>query len=140
MSTESNKALIRRGFEEGINHRKLDTFADVVAPSYVNHNMPIPTRGPEGFRQVIGAFLEAFPDMRIQVDQVIGEADTVATRGSFRGTHKGAFMGIPATGKPVEVAYIDFWRFEGGKAVENWVQMDMLGMMQQLGVVPAPGK
>ena len=81
-------------------------------------------------------FLEAFPDMRITLDDVIGEGEKVATRGHWVGTHKGAFMGVPATGKAVNVKFMDMWRFENGKAVENWVQMDLLSLMQQLGVVP----
>jgi predicted ester cyclase len=62
----------------------------------------------------------------------------VVTRGVFAGTHRGDFMGIPATGRKVSIKYLDIWRLENGKAKENWVQMDMLGMMQQLGVIPAP--
>ncbi len=140
MSTEQNKALVRRGFEEGINQGKLDYFDQVLAPTYVNHNMPAPGPGPEAFKQVLAMFLKAFPDMHITVEDVITEGDKVATRGTWRGTHKGDFMGIPATGKSVSVTYSDIWRFENGQAVENWVQMDMLGLMQQLGVAPAPGQ
>jgi steroid delta-isomerase-like uncharacterized protein len=140
MSNDSNKAAIRRGFEEGINQRRLEVFEQVMGPDYVNHTMPAPVPGPAGFRQVIQGFLEAFPDMKIEIDQVIGEGETVATRGRFHGTHRGAFMGIPATGKAVNVSYIDFWRMENGKAVENWVQMDLIGLMQQLGAMPGPGK
>jgi len=58
----------------------------------------------------------------------------------FTGTHQGEFMGIPATNKSIKVPYIDLWRTENGLFVDNWVQMDMLGLMQQLGVVPAPGQ
>lgn len=140
MSTESNKALIRRGFEEGMNQRKLNVFDEFVGAAYVNHNMPAPGPGPGGLKQVLAMFVEAFPDMQITVEQSIGEGEKVCTQGTWRGTHKGAFMGVPATGKAVKVGYIDLWRFENGKAVENWVQMDLLGLMQQLGVVPAPGQ
>jgi predicted ester cyclase len=87
---------------------------------------------------MIGMFTDAFPDMRITVEEVIGEGEKVATRGTWSGTHKGSFMGVAATGKSVKIGYIDMWRFENGRAVENWVQMDMLGLMQQLGVVPPP--
>ena len=85
-------------------------------------------------------FLTAFPDFHVTLEDVIAEGDKVASRGVWRGTHQGNFMGIPATGKSVAVSYSDIWRFENGKAVENWVQMDMLGLMQQLGVAPAPGQ
>jgi steroid delta-isomerase-like uncharacterized protein len=140
MSIEStNKASIRRGFEVGINQRKLDVFEEVIDARYRNHTFAAPAPGAAGFKQVIAMFVDAFPDMEITLHDTIAEGDRVATRGSWRGTHRGAFMGIPATGKAVTVNYMDFWRLENGKAVENWVQMDLLGLMQQLGVVPAPG-
>lgn len=140
MSTEANKSLVRRGFEQGMNKRNLNVFDEILAPSYVNHDMPTPQPGPAGMKQVLAMFTGAFPDMQITISAVLGEGDAVATRGSWKGTHRGEFMGIPATGKAVDVKFMDMWRFENGKAVENWVQMDMLGLMQQLGVVPAPGK
>lgn len=140
MSIETNKALIRQGFEEGINLRKLEVFERILAPGYVNHSLPAPVPGPDGFRQVISMFLEAFPDMRITIEQVIAEGDTVVTRGSWQGSQRGAFMGVPPTGRSVQVNYIDIWRLEAGMAVENWVQMDLLGLMQQLGAVPTPAR
>jgi predicted ester cyclase len=138
MSTEQNKTNIRRGFEEGINQNKLHVFEELIGATYVNHSMPGPVPGPEGFRMVIGMFRAAFPDLHITLEDVLGEGDKVATRGYFTGTHQGEFNGIPATGKEVKVSYIDLWRLENGKAVDNWVQMDMIGLMQQLGVIPAP--
>ena len=140
MSTEENKTRLRRVFDEGINQKQLDVFDELLAPNYVNYNMPAPAPGPAGFKQVIGMFLTAFPDMQATLEDVFGEGNTVGSRGYFTGTHQGEFMGIPATNKPVKVAYIDLWRVENGQFVENWVQMDMLGLMQQLGVVPAPGQ
>ncbi len=138
MSTEQNKTMIRQGFEAGLNHGNLTVFEEILAPTYVNHNMPMPEPGPAGFRAVVGAFLSAFSGFQVTLEAVIAEGDKVSTRGYFTGTHTGAFMGIPATGKPVHITYCDMWRIENGKAVENWVQMDMLGMMQQLGVIPTP--
>jgi predicted ester cyclase len=138
--TEANKARLRRGFEEGMNQKKLDVFDELLAPNYVNYNMLAPAPGPAGFKQVMQMFLTAFPDMHITIEDEFGEGDKVGTRGYFTGTHQGEFMGIPATNKPVKVAYIDLWRMENGLCVENWVQMDMLGLMQQLGVVPPSGQ
>ena len=68
-------------------------------------------------------------------DAWLGEGDLVCTRGYFEGTHDGAFMGVPATGNKVHVPYIDIWRLDGGKAAENWVRLDMLGLMQQVKAV-----
>jgi steroid delta-isomerase-like uncharacterized protein len=138
MSADQNKALIHRLFEEGINKGNLGVVDEVIAPNYVNHDLPAPAPGAEGFKQIIAMFRTAFPDLHITDEDVIAEGDKVAKRGEWRGTHQGDFMGIPATGKSVAVSYSDIWRIENGQAVENWVQMDMLGLMQQLGVAPAP--
>jgi steroid delta-isomerase-like uncharacterized protein len=135
MSVEENKALVRRGFE-AMQTGNLDWFDEILTPDFINYTFP-DARGPAGFKQVMGMFLTAFPDMTLTVEDVIGEGDKVATRGSFSGTHTGDFMGIPATGKSMQISYSDIWRIENGKAAENWVQMDMLGMLQQLGVAPS---
>lgn len=140
MSTEQNKINVRRGFEEAINQNRLDLFDELLAPNYVNHNMPAPQPGPAGMKAVLGMFMTAFPDFHVTVEDVIGEGDHVSSRGYFAGTHRGDFQGIPPTGKPVNVSYIDFWHAESGMMVENWVQLDMVGLLQQLGVMPAPGQ
>jgi predicted ester cyclase len=137
VSTEENKALIRSGFE-AMSSKDTSVFERIIAPSYINHDMPAPAPGPEGFKQVVGAFFTAFPDMRVTIDDQLAERNLVANRGTFTGTHEAEFMGIPATGKQVMVKFIDIWRVENGQAVENWVQLDMMGLMVQLGVVPSP--
>jgi predicted ester cyclase len=138
-SEDSNKETVRRIFEQALNDGDAAVINELIADGYVNHDMPAPAPGPEGFRQVVGQFRAAFPDMRIIIDDLLGEGDAVCTRGHFEGTHEGEFMGIPGTGRKVDVKYIDAWRLEGGKAVENWVQLDMLGLMQQLGAIPSAG-
>ena len=139
MSTEQNKAVVRRVFEELVNKGNMSAADELLAADYVNHDMPAPAPGAEGFKLIIGMFRTAFPDITVTLDDALAEGDRVVTRGVFTGTHKGEFMGIPATGKKVAVKYLDIWRLENGKCKENWVQMDMLGLMQQLGVVPTPG-
>lgn len=138
MSTETNKAIIRRIFEEGMNQDRPEVFDELIHPAYVNYDFPSSAPGAEGFKIVTSMFKAAFPDMRVVIEDELAEGDRVATRGYFTGTHRGEFMGIPATDKTIKVGYIDIWRIEGGRGRENWVQMDMLGMMRQLGVVPAP--
>lgn len=130
--------MVRRMFEQGINQKNSKVFDELIAPNYVNHNMPAPGPGAEGFKQVLGMFTQAYPDFKVTLRDVLAEGDKVSTRGTGIGTHKGDFMGVKATGKRVEVEYIDIWRIQGGRFVENWVQIDMMGMMQQLGVAPAP--
>ena len=136
MSTEKNKALVHRVFEEGFNQNKASVIDELIAPNYVNYDFPAPAPGREGFKIVTSMFLAAFPDMHITLEEKIAEGDKVVTRGYFTGTHQSEFMGIAATGKQVNVKYIDIWRVKDGQLVENWVQMDLLGLMQQLGVAP----
>jgi steroid delta-isomerase-like uncharacterized protein len=138
MSTEHNKILVRRVFEEGMNQKNDAVFDELIDPHYVNHDFQSPARGVEGFKQITGLFRAAFPDFHVTVEDELADGAKVASRGYFTGTHKHEFMGIPPTGKAIKVSYIDIWSVESGKLKENWVQMDMLGLMQQLGVIPAP--
>ena len=140
MSTEENTALVRRVFEEVFNRRHAGAIDELIAPNYINHDIPAPAPGIEGFKQIHALFLTAFPDIHITIEDELSEGDKVATRGYFTGTHLGEFQGIPPTGRRIRVPYIDLWRVENGKLVENWVQLDRLGMLQQLGVIPAPGQ
>jgi steroid delta-isomerase-like uncharacterized protein len=136
MGAEEHKALVRRVFERGINERDDAALEEALAKDYVNHDMPAPSPGWEGFRQVIGMFRAGFPDMRVTLEDVLADGDKVTTRGFFTGTHEGDFMGVPASGASIRVSYIDIWRIANGKAVENWVRLDMLSLMQQIGAVP----
>jgi len=86
-----------------------------------------------------GAFISAFPDVYIQVQDQVAEGNKVVTSWVATGTHKGELMGIPATGRSVTVGGIAIDRFEDGKSVEHWEIFDQMGLMQQLGVVPVPG-
>ncbi len=139
MSTEGNKALVRRLFEEGINQNKPSVIDELIAPDFVLYDPPpgFP-HDREGFRQLFGTFRKAFPDLQVTFEQEFADGDYVIHRVYGTGTHKGEFQGIPPTGKQVKVKGIHIWRVVNGKAVENWVQLDLLGLMQQLGVVPTP--
>ena len=138
MPTDSYKNIVRRGFEEGMNRQNFSLFEEYLAPDYTNHNLPAPVPGPQGFILVVKGFYSAFPDFQVTLEDIVAEGNLVSTRGYFTGTHLGDFQGIPATGKTFKVNYTDLWRGENGKLVENWVQLDMLGLLQQLGVLPAP--
>jgi predicted ester cyclase len=96
-------------------------------------------RGPEGIRQFITVFRTAFPDLRITVDDTVAAGEKVAYRGTARGTHRGDLMGIAPTGKPIEVTYSVLARVAGGQFQEDWLDFDTLGMLQQVGAVPALG-
>ena len=138
MGASENKVLVRRLFEQGMNERRADVFEECLAPDFVNHDLPGPTPGPEGFFQSFAMFEAAFPDLRVNVGEVLAaEDDKVVTRSSWTGTHQGEFMGVAASGAQVEVEFIDIWRIEHGLIAESWVRMDFLGLMQQVGAAPS---
>ena len=137
MSAEENKLLLDRLFE-GMNQGDFSEFDELIGPDYVNHSFPTPVSGPEAVKMTLGMFLNAFPDMEMTVEDIIAEGNRVASRGFFVGTHEGEFNGIPATGRRVKVDFSDIWVVNNGQLAENWAQLDIMGMMQQLGVIPGP--
>ena len=137
MSAEQNKEIIRKIFNEGMNNRNFSVADEYVSAEYVNYGIPGHRRGVEGFKEIIKQFLDAFPDMKITQEEIIADGDIVATRGYWEGTNEGSFMGMPATGKQVRVSYMDFWKLQNGKCMENQVQMDIAALMQQLGAMPS---
>ena len=141
MSAEENKVANRRFYEEAINQKHLAVLDEIADANYVSHSFPpgLPP-GREGLKAFISAFHTAFPDGHLSIDQMIAEGETVATRLTFRGTHTGNFLSIPATGKQVAVPALDMARYANGKLVEHWGGPDQMSLMQQLGVVPAPGQ
>lgn len=141
MSTEDNKALVRHFFEDVWNKHNLALVDELFSADYVEHR-PIPGIPPtrDGFKQVASMFWSGFPDGRIEVEDQVAEGDTVVTRWISRSTQTGEFMQLAPMGKQVVVDGIHINRMADGKIVETWVQFDQLGMLQQLGVVPAPGQ
>jgi steroid delta-isomerase-like uncharacterized protein len=138
--SEENKAIARRIWEE-VWKGKLDVADEILDKSFVGHSLGVELPpGPEGFKQFVSIFRSAFPDIHVTIEDQIAEEDKVVTRWTVRMTHKGELMGIPATGKQVVVTGISINRFVGDKSVEAWDNWDELGMMQQLGVVPASGE
>ena len=138
MSSEQNKKIVRRAFEEPWKGN-LAVVDELVASDYIGHDPanPEPLRGPEGVKEFISTYRVAFPDARIIVEQQLAEGDLVATRWSARGTHEGELMGIGPTGKQVTVSGLTISRLESGKVVEEFQNWDTFGMMQQLGAMPA---
>ena len=142
MSTAENKALSRRLVEEVFNRGNLSLVDELFAPDFIEHE-ELPPGFPPG-REAVKAFSTtfrgAFPDLNVTIDDLIAEDGKVVIRGTWSGTHQGELMGIPPTGKSVSFGVIDTIRIADGKIVEHWGQMDTTSMMQQLGVVPAPGE
>jgi steroid delta-isomerase-like uncharacterized protein len=138
MSTEENKALFRHLIELMVSG-DLDTVDQVLAPNWVNHDPSLPPlEGYEGFKQLTMIFRSAFPGMQVEIEDMLAEGDKVAARFRLRGTNTGSFQGMPPTGNAIDVLATGIFRFEGGKVTDNWVNLDALGLMQQLGLAPAP--
>ncbi len=139
--SEQNKAIARRYMEEVWGKGDYDAERELVASNVVDHN-PAPGQpgGFEGHHHALTGIRTAFPDGRLTVEQLVCEGDKVADRWTFTGTHLGESMGMPPTGKKVNFTGVDILRIEKGKVAEIWHQEDMLGMLTQLGVVPAPGQ
>ena len=137
---EDNKAVAMK-FVERVNKGDLSVVEEIFDPAYVEHE-PAPGLPPtrEGLKQMFSMYLKAFPDMKISVSHVVAEGDLVLIHHSTTGTNKGEFMGMPATGKTVKFNEMHLVRFANGKAVEHWGVEDSMSMMQQLGLLPAPGK
>ena len=140
MSAQDNKALAGRLLEEVINKGNTSAIDQYFAPNYVNHDAPPgvpPTR--DGFKGFFTAFRAAFPDLHYHLDDEIAEGDKVVHRVTGHGTMKGDFQGMKATGKTGTWTEMHIARFEGGKVVEAWANVDQMGMLVSLGVMPPPG-
>jgi steroid delta-isomerase-like uncharacterized protein len=135
--SERNKEVVRRFIEEVQNQKNWDVFDELHAPDFVNLSAPpgVPS-DLAGGKMFLGAFLNAFPDCHVTIDDMIAEGDRVVTKKTFTRTHSTEFNGIPATGRRVTLQYVDILRVCDGKIVEHWLSMDQMSFMQQLGVLP----
>jgi steroid delta-isomerase-like uncharacterized protein len=140
--SEENKALVRRFVEEAFNKGNLDVADEVYTSTFISHDPATPEEqgSPESVKQFVSTYLNAFPDGHTTVEDSIAEGDKVAYRWTFRGTHQSELIGIPPTGKEVEITGITINRLSGGKIEEQWNNFDQLGMLQQLGVAPVSGQ
>jgi steroid delta-isomerase-like uncharacterized protein len=136
MSTEDNKALVRRLYAEVMGKGNMAEANELLSTNYVEH-LPVPTPGREGLKQLVMMVLSAFPDIHPTVEDAVAEGDRVAVRIVARGTHQNAFMGIPPSGKAVEWREMHIYRVVGGKIVEHWGEIDQLGLLQQIGAIPS---
>lgn len=138
MSVEHNKNVVRRYYEDVLNGGDLGLLDQLAAPDYVEHDpLPGQARGLDGLKQRVDILRTAFRP-RFTIEDLICEGDKVAVRWSQRATHVGAFMGLPATGKPFTISGIDIHRMLEGKMSEHWHVVDQFGLLQQLGVIPEP--
>jgi len=135
------KQIVKQLFEEAWKGN-LDVIDEYVAPGYIGHDPSEPDaiRGPGGLRAFVQKYLTAFPDGQITVDDQILEGDKVATRWTGRGTQKGEIAGIAPTGKQITITGLTISRIEGDLVIEEWTTWDALGMLIQLGAIPAPAR
>ena len=141
MTTEENQAVARRFVEvlqEFFRTGDANLMDSVLADNVVQHisGLPPEAKSLEGFKQLLPAVPQAFPDVLFEVEDLVAEGDMVAFRLNWSGTHQGEFFGIPPTGTRATVTEMHMFRIAGGKVVERWGEWDALGLMQQLGAAP----
>jgi steroid delta-isomerase-like uncharacterized protein len=140
---EQNKQVALRFTEQIWNNGNLDQIGEFVATNHKNHptaSAPDFGQGLQAFSQLVSMYRTAFPDTKLTIEDQIAEGDLVVTRWTASGTHRGELFGVPPTGNQVKVTGIFIDRISDGKIVESWGEYDALGMMQQVGAIPAPGK
>jgi predicted ester cyclase len=140
MSTETNKAVIRRWLEEGWSRGNVDVADELIDENFIVRGAggQVVQQGREGVKDLVRAWRAGFPDGRMRLDDILAEGDMVIVRNAWVGTHTGTFYGIAPTGLSVEVTSIGFDRLADGRVVEGWGELDMLGLFQRLGAVARP--
>ncbi|MEI7433682.1 MAG: ester cyclase [Methanomicrobiales archaeon] len=139
-STESeNIAVVRKFFEVGPSKGDLAAADAILAHEFSLHT-PLPTPGPgiEAMNNVIITCRAAFHDLHVTIDDIMADGDKVTARFTARGIHKGEFMGLPPTGKAISMTGIEIFRVKEGKIAELWGEVNLMGLMQQLGILPVP--
>ncbi len=138
-AVEAYKAMVRRWVEEGVNQGELAAYDAVFADTILSHSrQQTVQRTVDELKQNNVTVRAAFPDRRRTVEDIIAEGDRVVLRFTDRGTHRGEYAGFAPTGKPMTLTGILIWRISGGKVVEQWLEEDMLGVMQQFGAELRP--
>jgi steroid delta-isomerase-like uncharacterized protein len=134
-----NKATYRRFVEEVINSGDVDVIPELFSDGYVDHSSPPGAPGGlDGVRMIPTMFRGAFPDLHFTIEHMVAESDLVATQVTGHGTQNGAFMGAPPSGRSATWSSMGFFRVEDGKIVEHWGAPDLLALLTQIGVIPAP--
>jgi predicted ester cyclase len=139
MQAEESKRIVRRFIDEYQTGASDASFAELLDPDVVDHSRPPGIApGAEGVRQQFDGFRAGLPDFRATILHQVAEGDLVITHKVFNGTHTGELMGIPPTGREVEILVMDVVRVADGRIVEHWGLVDRLGLLQQLGAIPEP--
>lgn len=139
--SEQNKALVRRVIEEIVNRGDLELVYQLISPEYAYFEPTVGSmRGREGYKGIVTTYRNAFPDLKLVIDEQIAEGETVVTRWRGEGTHGGELMGVTPTGRRVSVQGVVISRIKNGQLVDDFECYDVLGMLRQLGVAPAQAK
>ena len=139
MSTTQGKSIVRRVLDEAFNQGNLTIVDELVTPDGISHHSSWGTPANRmGLKQLIAMFRTAFPDLVCTIEDEITQGNKIAAHWTMRGTHKGRFLGNPPTNKPILVQGLIYARIEKHQVVENWILVDEIGMLQQLGLVPSP--
>jgi len=138
--SQQNETVARRLFEEAWNRGNLAAVDECLAGSYVQEGPLDTVQGPKGEKAMITKYRNAFPDCKLQIDEIISAGDRVVVRFTYSGTHRGDLEGIAPTGRSVKGKGIDVLHMLDGRIAASYSQWDALGLMQQLGVVTLPGK
>lgn len=141
MPVEENVQLIRRWFQEVWNEGRVETVHDLLAPDAVakgQRGAESEIRGPEEFAEFVHEIRGSFPDIKVQIEDILAADDKVAVRWSATMTHNGDTLGVPATGTSVRSRGISIARIVNGKIVEGWDNWDQLGMLEQIGAYKQP--
>jgi steroid delta-isomerase-like uncharacterized protein len=135
---EKNKQTVRRAVEEIWNGARYENLDEFLAKGFIGHTSSPDLKivGAEGVRKLFSELRNAFPDLRYTITDQVAEGEKVVTYWTAEGTHRGTFKGIAPTGKRIKITAIDIDRLVNGKVIECWNNMDELGLLQQLGVVP----
>ncbi len=139
MSIEQNKTIVRRLYDEVLNQENKAVIDQIFAADVTIHDpFTGTTHGADSFRQLLGMFDTAFPGHRVTVAKMVAEDDYVSVLHTHLATHTGPFMGLPGTGKQVEVEGLELFRLRNGRIVEFWRKDDNVSLLVQLGILPAP--
>lgn len=137
MSTEENKAIVKRFYDEALNKGDMSAAEEILASNYVDDGELL---GIVGFKQFFSMVSSVFPDIQVKIEDMVVEGDKVAVRLTVHGTQKGSFRGFPPTDKHATWTGMDFLRLAGGKIAERWSVRDFLSMLQQVGAIPTLGR
>ena len=142
MAAETNKSIVLRFYKDIFEQGKLNLADELFAADYVNDDPHGPPggwpHGPQGVKMIVTSYREAFPDIYYKIDEQLADGDQVVTRWTAGGTNTGSLMGMPPSGKKVRITGISIERIANGKIAATHVSLDLLGLMQQVGAIPAP--